>query len=388
MALPKVIDVDLSCPETCINSPDSGLHNNSWSPGAIPNSEGGVPYVVQNSPDITAVNLSYLVANQIDLSDSEWFDEDGLFNSDVRKKLVAWMIEVCDCLQCLPENSAIAVSLLDMIMVKKRDETLAHKRESDHFLQKNKMQLVSAVCVMLASKLLSQCQYLNISHIEEILPDGFKVEEIKAAERYVLRRLGYSLDSAWQSSPVAFFTLLIFKLNDIANDQGATVPSVFLDKSACLRELHQTVIMDVMDAMRVALLDSKLMVKKNALLCASSVLCHTLMHQMMRAKTLLELYSNSEFLANNPTDGVADVNRWAFINNIGDMSSDEHVQFTCCLVKAFAEINRLPALDFAKSVVDTTEVFHSNHVGDGIGEFENPFNAVFALEESVIMNLC
>ncbi|KAJ2507203.1 B-type cyclin, partial [Coemansia sp. RSA 2052] len=104
-----------------------------------------------------------------------------------RAVLVEWIVQVHERFDLLPESLYLAVNCVDRFLSAKE-------------IAVSKLQLVGAVCLLLASKY-EEIHVPSVKDIEFMVEGNYKAAEILQAERYVLRMLGF--DMGWPG-PLSF----------------------------------------------------------------------------------------------------------------------------------------------------------------------------------------
>ncbi|KAJ1824663.1 B-type cyclin [Coemansia sp. RSA 2671] len=96
-----------------------------------------------------------------------------------RTILIEWVVQVHERFDLLPESLYLAVNFIDRFLSTKE-------------ITISKLQLVGAVCLLLATKY-EEIHVPSVKDIEYMVEGNYKVPEILAAERYVLRMLNFDL---------------------------------------------------------------------------------------------------------------------------------------------------------------------------------------------------
>ncbi|KAJ2467293.1 B-type cyclin, partial [Coemansia sp. RSA 2320] len=104
-----------------------------------------------------------------------------------RAALIEWVVQVHDRFGLLPESLYLAVNFIDRFLSTKE-------------VAVDKLQLVGAVCLLLATKY-EEIHVPSVKDIEYMVEENYKVKDILAAERYVLRMLDF--DMGWPG-PLSF----------------------------------------------------------------------------------------------------------------------------------------------------------------------------------------
>ncbi|XP_042218964.1 G1/S-specific cyclin-D1-like [Homarus americanus] len=97
----------------------------------------------------------------------------------MRKIVTGWMMEICEEQACEDQVFATAINFFDRFLCV-------------CVIQKTQLQLVGAVCLLLASKL-RQCRPLSAEHLAYYTEYSVSVEEIKQWELLLLSKLGWDL---------------------------------------------------------------------------------------------------------------------------------------------------------------------------------------------------
>ncbi|KAJ2033865.1 mitochondrial aspartate-glutamate transporter agc1 [Coemansia sp. S3946] len=96
-----------------------------------------------------------------------------------RSILIEWVVQVHERFDLLPESLYLAVNFIDRFLSVKE-------------IAISKLQLVGAVCLLLATKY-EEIHVPSVKDIEYMVEGNYKVPEILAAERFVLRMLNFDL---------------------------------------------------------------------------------------------------------------------------------------------------------------------------------------------------
>ncbi|KAJ2878999.1 B-type cyclin [Coemansia aciculifera] len=96
-----------------------------------------------------------------------------------RSILIEWVVQVHERFDLLPESLYLAVNFIDRFLSIKE-------------IAISKLQLVGAVCLLLATKY-EEIHVPSVKDIEYMVEGNYKVPEILAAERFVLRMLNFDL---------------------------------------------------------------------------------------------------------------------------------------------------------------------------------------------------
>ncbi|KAJ2833873.1 B-type cyclin [Coemansia furcata] len=96
-----------------------------------------------------------------------------------RTILIEWVVQVHERFDLLPESLYLTVNFIDRFLSTKE-------------IAISKLQLVGAVCLLLATKY-EEIHVPSVKDIEYMVEGNYKVPEILAAERYVLRMLNFDL---------------------------------------------------------------------------------------------------------------------------------------------------------------------------------------------------
>ncbi|KAJ2743289.1 B-type cyclin [Coemansia sp. BCRC 34301] len=104
-----------------------------------------------------------------------------------RAVLVEWIVQVHERFELLPESLYLAINCMDRFLSTKE-------------IAVSKVQLVGAVCLLLATKY-EEIHVPSIKDIEFMIEGSHKINEILQAERYVLRMLNF--DMGWPG-PLSF----------------------------------------------------------------------------------------------------------------------------------------------------------------------------------------
>ncbi|KAJ2487399.1 B-type cyclin [Coemansia sp. RSA 2050] len=96
-----------------------------------------------------------------------------------RTILIEWVVQVHERFDLLPESLYLTVNFIDRFLSTKE-------------ITISKLQLVGAVCLLLATKY-EEIHVPSVKDMEYMVEGNYKVPEILAAERFVLRMLGFDL---------------------------------------------------------------------------------------------------------------------------------------------------------------------------------------------------
>ncbi|KAJ2353235.1 B-type cyclin, partial [Coemansia sp. RSA 2618] len=113
------------------------------------------------------------------MPDSQYIERQPALSWSTRAILVEWLVQVHQRFNLLPETLYLCINFVDRFLATKE-------------IQINKLQLVGAVCLLLASKY-EEMHVPSIKDIEYMVEKNYSEEEILRAERYILRMLNFDL---------------------------------------------------------------------------------------------------------------------------------------------------------------------------------------------------
>ncbi|OLY83693.1 G2/mitotic-specific cyclin-4 [Smittium mucronatum] len=110
---------------------------------------------------------------------NDYMDRQPELAWSMRCILVDWLVQVHDRFRLLPETLFLAINFVDRFL-------------SIKTVKMHKLQLVGAVCLLLAAKY-EEIQFPSVSEIVYMTENAYTSDEVTKAERYILRMLNFDL---------------------------------------------------------------------------------------------------------------------------------------------------------------------------------------------------
>ena len=119
------------------------------------------------------------VLGEATMPNPDYMDHQEHLEWHLRGVLVDWLIEVHTRFHLLPETAFLAVNIIDRFL-------------SARVVELEKLQLVGVTAMFIASKY-EEVLSPHVQNFQHVADDGFSVDEILKAERFVLQALNYDL---------------------------------------------------------------------------------------------------------------------------------------------------------------------------------------------------
>ncbi len=119
------------------------------------------------------------VLEEATMPSPDYMDQQDHLEWHLRGVLIDWLIEVHTRFHLLPETAFLAVNIIDRFL-------------SARVVELEKLQLVGITAMFIASKY-EEVLSPHVQNFQHVADDGFTVEEILQAERFVLQALNYDL---------------------------------------------------------------------------------------------------------------------------------------------------------------------------------------------------